>query len=353
MSESENRGQIIVYNNGDKPSVKVTLQDETIWLTQRQMAELFDCSTDNISLHLKNIFESEELDKNSVTEKISVTANDGKNYLTQVYNLDAIIAVGYRVNSKLATAFRQWATKILREYIVKGFVLDDERLKNGGNPSKNYFKELLERIKDIRSSEKVLYRQVLDLYATSIDYNPKSETSREFFKVVQNKLHFAAHGHTAAEVIFDRADSQRDFMGLQTFKGDFPVLADVTTAKNYLDSKELKALNNLVSAYFDLAELKAESSETMTMREHIEHLDSILRGAGREVLENAGRISAQRAKEKAIAEYRKFQVKALSPVEKEYLESIREMEITAKKASRTIETKAKQESKKKDKDLER
>ncbi len=249
------KSEIILFKTKDeKISIFVHLEDETVWLTQKQMAELFDCSVDNIGLHLKNIFNEQELDKNSVTEEFSATASDGKNYKTKFYNLDAIIAVGYRVNSKRATLFRIWATERLKEYIIKGFTLDDERLKEGKS---RYFKELLQRIRDIRSSERNLYQQVTDIYATSVDYNPNSELTQEFFATVQNKMHYAAHKHTATEIIYARVDSKKHLVGMTNFKGNYPTKDDVKTAKNFLSEKELQVLNLLVSQFLDFAELQA------------------------------------------------------------------------------------------------
>ena len=248
------------------------------------------------------------------------------------YNLDAIISVGYRVQSPRGTQFRQWATARLKEYMVKGFALDDDRLK--GNAGGNYWKELLARIRDIRSSEKMLYRQVLDLYATSVDYDPHSAESIRFFQIVQNKLHYAAHGHTAAEVIFERADAQKPFMGLQTFPGEMPVLKDVGIAKNYLSEDELRVLNNLVSGYFDLAEINAIEHKPMKMSDYVRQLDAVLSSGGRQLLSGAGNVSHQQAMEKATAEYRKYQAQTLSPVEEAYLETIKGLETTAKKKSR-------------------
>ena len=251
-----------------KVKVEIFLHNENIWLTQKLIASLFYCSVDNVSLHLKNIFQSSELQEKSVTEEFSVTAGDGKTYKTKHYNLDAIISVGYRVNSAQATQFRIWATERLKEYIIKGFTLDDERLKGTGGG--NYWKELFDRIRDIRSSEKALYRQVLDLYATSSDYDPRSSTSVEFFKVVQNKLHYATNKHTAAETIHERADAEKDFMGLTTFAGAMPILSEVGIAKNYLTEDELFRLNRMVSAFFDLAEIKAKEKTQMRMVDWVE-----------------------------------------------------------------------------------
>lgn len=299
------------------------IKDDTIWATQKAMAQLFGCSTDNVSLHLKNIFASSELDKNSVTEKTSVTADDGKNYQTQFYNLDAIISVGYRVNSAKATKFRIWATSVLKEYIRKGFVLDDNRLKNLGGGG--YWKELIERIRDIRSSEKVFYRQVLDIYATSIDYDPRADISVEFFKRVQNKIHYAVHGQTAAEVIVSRADAEKEFMGLTTFEGDRPHLKDAVVAKNYLNEKELRAMGQIVSGYLDFAERQAERQQAMTMKDWAKHLDNILTISGEKLLQGSGQMSHQQAIEHATNEYRKYQQRTLSQVEKDFLDNIKSL----------------------------
>jgi hypothetical protein len=330
MKKELQTSEIILFSTTDeKISVDVRMQEENVWLSQKQMAEIFDCSSDNISLHLKNIFQDGELEEKSVTEDFSATASDGKNYRTKHYNLDAIIAVGYRVNSKRATQFRIWATKILKEYIIKGFAMDDERLKNAGGG--NYWKELLERIRDIRSSEKVLYRQVLDLYATSIDYDPKSKESTLFFKTVQNKLHYAVNKQTAAELIYSRADAEKDFMGLSTFSGSIPTKKDISVAKNYLHQDEIFRLNRLVSAFFDLAEMKASEHKPMKMADWLNELDQFVKIYGKGSLENAGTISHEKALEKAEKEYRKYQAKTLSPVEKEYLTSIKILQKTVEK----------------------
>ena len=252
----ENKGEVVIYQTEDGlTKLEVNLQDETVWLSIDQMAELFQRDRSVIGKHIRNIFKEGELDKDSVWAKFAYTASDGKDYNVDFYNLDVIISVGYRVKSQRGTQFRIWANSVLKEYMIKGFAMDDERLK--GNGGGNYWKELLDRIRDIRSSEKVLYRQVLDLYATSVDYNPKSEESIQFFKIVQNKLHYAAHGHTAAEVIYERANAEKPFMGLTSFSGELPALKDIGIAKNYLKEDELKILNNLVSGYFDLAEINA------------------------------------------------------------------------------------------------
>lgn len=328
----ENKGDIVIYKTQDGlTKINVKFEDETVWLTQAQLVELYQTSKSNISEHIKHIFEEQELDEKSVVRNFRTTASDGKDYNTKFYNLDMIISLGYRVKSIVATQFRRWATELIKEYLKKGYALDDNRLKELGGG--DYWKELLERIRDIRSSEKVMYRQVLDLYATSADYNPKSAESIAFFKMVQNKLHFATHGNTAAEVIYNRADAEKDFMGLTTFSGDFPTKKDVVIAKNYLSEKELKVLNNLVSAYFDLAEINAIEHNTMYMSDYVEQLDKILSSTGKDILENAGSISHKQAVEKAEAEYQKFIQKNLSPVEKEYLEVIKNLEKTAKEKS--------------------
>ena len=328
----ENKGDIVIYKTQDGlTKINVKFEDETVWLTQAQLVELYQTSKSNISEHIKHIFEEQELDEKSVVRNFRTTASDGKTYNTKFYNLDMIISLGYRVKSLVATQFRRWATELIKEYLKKGYALDDNRLKELGGG--DYWKELLERIRDIRSSEKVMYRQVLDLYATSADYNPKSAESIAFFKMVQNKLHFATHGNTAAEVIYNRADAEKDFMGLTTFLGDFPTKKDVVIAKNYLSEKELKVLNNLVSAYFDLAEINAIEHNTMYMADYVEQLDKILSSTGKDILENAGSVSHKQAIEKAEAEYQKFIQKNLSPVEKEYLEVIKNLEKTAKEKS--------------------
>lgn len=321
---SPDETQFILYHLPEEEGViQVIIKDDTIWATQKAMAQLFGCSTDNVSLHLKNIFASSELDKNSVTEKTSVTADDGKNYQTQFYNLDAIISVGYRVNSAKATKFRIWATSVLKEYIRKGFVLDDNRLKNLGGGG--YWKELIERIRDIRSSEKVFYRQVLDIYATSIDYDPRADISVEFFKRVQNKIHYAVHGQTAAEVIVSRADAEKEFMGLTTFEGDRPHLKDAVVAKNYLNEKELRAMGQIVSGYLDFAERQAERQQAMTMKDWAQHLDNILTISGEKLLQGSGQVSHQQAIEHATNEYRKYQQRTLSQVEKDFLDNIKSL----------------------------
>ena len=320
-------GDIIIYQTEDGlTKIDVKIENETVWLSQQQMAELFSTSRTNIIEHINNIYSEQELDKNSTCQNFRQVQKEGNRSVTReipFYNLDMIISLGYRIKSKVATNFRKWATERLKEYMIKGFTMDDERLK--GNAGGNYWKELLARIKDIRSSEKVLYRQVLDLYATAVDYNPKDEKSIEFFKIVQNKLHYATHGHTASEVIYERADSDKPFMGLTTFKGDIPVLSDVVIAKNYLSEEELKVLNNLVSGYFDFAEIQAIRHNPMYMEDYIKHLDMILSSTGEKILIGAGTISHDKAIEKAKTEYKKYQVKTLSPVEQEYLNTLKEI----------------------------
>ena len=297
-----------------------------MWLTQQQMSELFQTSRTNVVEHIKHIYEEGELDEISTCRNFRQVRKEGNREVTRQiphYNLDMIISLGYRIKSVIATRFRQWATKRLKEYMIKGFTIDDERLK--GNGGGNYWKELLDRIRDIRSSEKVLYRQVLDLYATSVDYNPHSEESVRFFKIVQNKLHYAAHGHTAAEVIYQRADAEKPFMGLTSFSGELPALKNIGIAKNYLEENELKVLNNLVSGYFDLAEINAIEHKPMYMDDYVKQLDSVLSSGNRKLLTGSGSVSHKQALEKAKSEYRKYQEITLTPVEKAYLESIKEV----------------------------
>ena len=287
---------------------------------------LFQTSRTNVVEHIKHIYEEGELDEISTCRNFRQVRKEGNREVTRQiphYNLDMIISLGYRIKSVIATRFRQWATKRLKEYMIKGFTIDDERLK--GNGGGNYWKELLDRIRDIRSSEKVLYRQVLDLYATSVDYNPHSEESVRFFKIVQNKLHYAAHGHTAAEVIYQRADAEKPFMGLTSFAGELPALKDIGIAKNYLEENELKVLNNLVSGYFDLAEINAIEHKPMYMDDYVKQLDSVLSSGNRKLLTGYGSVSHKQALEKAKSEYRKYQEITLTPVEKAYLESIKEV----------------------------
>ena len=334
----DNRGEIIIYQTEEGlTKINVNLQTETVQLSLDQMAELFQRDKSTISRHIKNIFIEGELVRESTVANFATVQNEGDRQVErniEYYNLDVIISVGYRVKSLRGTQFRIWANSVLKEYIIKGFAMDDERLK--GNSGGNYWKELLDRIRDIRSSEKVLYRQVLDLYATSVDYDPKSETSIQFFKIVQNKLHYAAHGHTAAEVIYERADAERPFMGLTSFAGELPALKDIGIAKNYLNEEELKILNNLVSGYFDLAEISAIEHRPMYMSDYVEQLDSILVSGNRKLLEGAGSVSHDQAMKKAKEEYRKYQEITLSPVEEEYLKSIKGISKEVKKQKRNI-----------------
>lgn len=316
--------QMIIYQTDDGAvKVDVRMQNDTVWLSLDLMAQLFQRDKSTISRHIKNIFSEGELSPDSVVANFATTAADGKTYQVEYYNLDVIISVGYRVKSQRGTQFRIWATKRLNEYIRKGFTLDDQRLKNLGGGG--YWKELLERIRDIRSSEKVFYRQVLDIYATSIDYNPKADISIEFFKRVQNKIHFAVHGQTAAEVIVSRADAEKEFMGLTTFEGDRPHLKDAVIAKNYLDEKELRAMGQIVSGYLDFAERQAERQQVMTMKDWAEHLDRILTMSGEKLLQGAGRVSHEKAIEHATNEYKKYQQRTLSQVEKDFLENIKSL----------------------------
>lgn len=335
-------GQTVVFNTKDgKHSVHVQFDEDTAWLSIEQMATLFDRDKSTISRHIKNVYADAELEQNRTVAKFATVQIEGDREVTrdiEYYNLDVIISVGYRVKSLRGTQFRQWASGILKEYLKKGFALDDERLKNLGGGS--YFKELLQRIREIRSSEKVMYRQVLDLYATATDYDPQSATSTEFFKIVQNKLHYAAHGHTASEVIYLRVDSDKPFAGLTSFKGSQPSQAEAMVAKNYLSEKELRVLNNLVSAYFDLAELNAIEERAMRMADFVRELDTILSSAGRKVLQNAGKVSNTQAQTKAKQELQKYKSKTLAAVEEDYLKAINMLEKTAKTGSKKKEGKA-------------
>lgn len=321
----EEQNKILIYNDNDGLTrIDVVLEDETLWLTQAQMCELYQTSKSNVSEHIKHIFEDGELQEEEVVRKFRTTATDGKMYMTNFYNLDMIIALGYRVRSIIATRFRQWATLRLKEYIKKGFVLDDERLKKLGGGG--YWKELLERIRDIRATEKVFYRQILEIYATSIDYDPRASVSQEFFKKVQNKIHYAIHGRTAAELIVERADAEKDFMGLLTFKGKQPTLAEARTAKNYLDNKELRSMGQLVSGYLDFAERQAEREIPMTMDDWTKYLDRILTMTGEELLEGAGNVSHDEAMKHATTEYRKYKQRSISEAENDYLNAIKQIE---------------------------
>ena len=333
MADDASNSEIIIYETDDgKPQISVRVENETVWLTQAQLVELFHSSKANVSEHIKHIFEEGELEPNSVVRKFRTTAADGKNYNIVHYDLDMIISLGYRIKSSIATHFRRWATVRLREYIVKGFTMDDQRLKESGGG--NYWKELLDRIRDIRSSEKVLYRQVLDLFATSQDYNPKGKESIAFFKVVQNKLHYAAHGNTAAEVIAKRADAGKPFMGLLSFSGGDVRKTEIAIAKNYLTEPELKVLNNIVSAYFDLAEVKAMNHDPMQMQDWIVQLDRMIEIFDKKVLTDAGKVSHDKALAKAEKEYRKYQVKTLSPVEEAYLDTIKTVQKQVEKKTK-------------------
>jgi hypothetical protein len=316
--------ELILYQTEDNQTrIEVRLENETVWLTQAQMAELFQTTIPNVSMHVRNIFAEGELQAGSVVKVFLTTAADGKNYTTKFHNLDVIISVGYRVKSHRGTQFRIWATQRLREYIVKGFTMDDERLKQGG--SGNYFDELLARIRDIRSSEKEFWRKVLDIYATSIDYDPGVEASQRFFASVQNKMHWGAHGHTAAEIIHGRADATKPHMGLTTWIGSRPRKSDVAVAKNYLGLEEIENLNLIVSLYLDFGELQARSRKAMYMRDWIAKLDDFLRLSDREILTHAGKVSHEAALAKAEAEYEKFRVledTRPSPVEKHFQEPV-------------------------------
>ena len=334
MKNKQQDNQIIIYqgDNG-RLKIEVNFENETVWLNQSQLVDLYQSSKANISEHIKHIFEERELDKISVVRYFRTTAADGKTYQTEYYNLDMIISLGYRIKSSIATNFRIWATERLKEYMIKGFTMDDDRLKNNGGG--NYWKELLDRIRDIRSSEKVLYRQVLDLYATSIDYDPKSKETNKFFAIVQNKLHYAANGKTAAELVSERADAEKPFMGLMTFGKDGVRKSDVTVAKNYLTEQELKKLNNVVSAYFDIAELRALDGIKTTMKDYLDQLDKLISSMDRTVLQDAGKVSKIEAEVKAYSEYQKYQVKMVSPVEKDYLENIKVLEKEVKKKQKS------------------
>ena len=322
------QGELLLYQD-EKGStqIEVRLENENVWLTQAQLVTLYQSSKANVSEHIKHIFEEGELEEKATVRKFRIVQKEGSREVTREvvhYNLDLIISLGYRIKSHIATKFRIWATQRLKEYIIKGFVIDDNRLKQ--NAGGNYWYELLNRIRDIRSSEKVLYRQVLDLYATSVDYDPRTPESIRFFKIVQNKLHYAAHGHTAAEVIYERADSDKPFMGLTVFTGDHPSLKEVVIAKNYLTEEELKVLNNLVSGYFDFAEIQAMKRKLMYMADYIKQLDNILSATGEQVLQNAGKVTHQEAIAKATVEFKKYQVKTLSAVEEDYLRTLKSLE---------------------------
>lgn len=323
----DENNQIIIYQGEDgQTRIDVKFTGDTVWLSQQQMAELYQTTRPNIVQHIRNIYADGELEETATCKNFLQVRQEGGRQVSRempFYNLDMIISLGYRVRSIVATHFRRWATERLKEYIIKGFTMDDERLKGNGGGA--YWRELLDRIRDIRSSEKVMYRQVLDLYATAVDYDPRSEISTEFFKIVQNKLHFAAHGHTAAEVIFSRANAASPLMGLTSFRGDHPTLRDAKIAKNYLSEAELKILNNLVSGYFDFAEIQAMRRRPMYMADYVEQLDNILSSTGEALLEGPGTVSHREAMEKAEREYRLFQVRELSPVEQAYLATIKSL----------------------------
>ena len=323
MNGQPNNGSIILYQTEDgKSRIEVTLCNDTVWLTADQMAELFQRNKSTISRHIKNVFEDGELNPDSVVAFFATTAADNKKYQVAYYNLDMIISVGYRVKSHRGVQFRIWATQVLREYLVKGFAMNDDLLKRAGGG--NYFDELLSRIRDIRSSEKVFYRKILEIYALSIDYDPRTETTMQFFKTVQNKMHFSVHGHTAAEIIYERANAEKDFMGLTSWTGALPKRTDAEIAKNYLSSDELDTLNRIVSLYLDFAELQAKSHKPMYMKDWIQKLDDFLKLSGKELLSHAGKISAELAKQKADTEYDKFKDRtaySLSPVEIHFLEN--------------------------------
>ena len=321
--EQQDKGQIILYQTQDGESkIEVTLANETVWLTADQMAELFQRNKSTISRHIKNVFEEGELQHDSVVAFFATTASDGKKYQVAYYNLDMIISIGYRVKSYRGVQFRIWATQVLKEYLIKGFALNDDLLKNAGGG--NYFDELLSRIRDIRSSEKMFYRKVLEIYALSIDYDPRTEITKQFFATVQNKMHYSVHGHTAAEVIYNRADADKDFMGLTTWTGMLPKKTDAEFAKNYLTEEELDILNRIVNLFLDFAELQAKSHTPMYMKDWIHKLDDFLKLSGKELLNHAGTISAEVAKLKADTEYDKFKARSLerlSQVEIHFIEN--------------------------------
>lgn len=328
ITPSQNKSKILMYTTSDGVTkIEVTFDNDTVWLSIDQMAELFGRDRSVIGKHIRNVLKEGELDKNSVWANFAYTAKDGKNYNVDFYNLDMIISVGYRVNSLRGTQFRIWATNILKEYMKKGFAMDDERLKNLGGG--NYFEELLARIRDIRSSEKVFWRKVLDIYSTSIDYNPKSELSQTFFKQVQNKMHWAAHKHTAAEIIYQRADGEQQNMGLTSWSGTHIKQSDTEIAKNYLSEPELDALNKIVTAYLDIAEVMALNQEPMYMKDWLVTIDDYLKMTRKEILSTSGKVSHGQAIKKAHQEYKKYQKRLeieASPVEKDFLESIGKLE---------------------------
>lgn len=324
----DNNSKMIIYTTEDGlVKIETTFNSETVWLSLDQMSSLFQRDKSTISRHIKNIFDEGELIREATVANFATVQTEGDRRVErniEYYNLDVIISVGYRVKSKRGVQFRIWATNLIKEYMKKGFVLDDERLKELGGGG--YFKELLERIRDIRASEKVFYRQILEIYATSIDYDPTAEVSIQFFKKVQNKIHYAIHGETAAEVIYHRADAEKEFMGLTTFSGNHPTLKEAKVAKNYLNEKELKAMGQLVSGYLDFAERQAEREQAMTMEDWVKHLDNILTVTGEQLLVGNGSISHTQAMKKAETEYKKYKAKTLSDVERDYLDAIKELE---------------------------
>ncbi len=331
--------QIIIYNTEDgKSKINLKLEDGTVWLNQLQIAELFQTTKQNVSKHIKAILKDGELDEKVVVNYQLTTTKHGaikgkvQSREVAYYNLDMILAIGYRVRSPRGVQFRKYASTVLKEYLIKGFAMDDDRLKNFGGG--NYFKELLERVRDIRSSEKVFYRQVLDVFSTSIDYDRNSDEAKNFFATVQNKMHYAIHHKTASELIFDRVDGDKEFMGLTTFKGVLPTLSEAKTAKNYLNEKELRGLNQLVSGYLDFAERQAEREIAMTMADWVNHVDNILQATGEDVLENAGKISRKQMEEKVIEEYKKYSEHTLTPAEQDYLEGIKNIERMVKKGGK-------------------
>lgn len=314
----ENSNFIMYTTDDGQIEIEVRLEDENVWLTQKSMAKLFDTTRNNITIHIKNIFEENELEEYAVSKESLLTASDGKNYKTKYYNLDLIIAVGYRVKSVRGTQFRIWANKLIKEYLIKGYNLNVNRFKNNGGSI--YFEEVLEKIRDIRSSEKAFWRKILDIYATSIDYNAKDEKTKEFFKTVQNKMHFAVHKNTAAEVIFNRVDSEKENIGLTHFKGNIPTKSETEIAKNYLSKEELDMLNRMVSAYLDVAEINALSMQPMTMEDWKKELDGFLTMTHKDILQGAGTISHEKALKKAHDEYDKYMKNHLTQAEKDYLE---------------------------------
>lgn len=332
----EENNKILIYTDNDGlTKIDVKLEEDTLWLTQAQMCDLYQTSRTNVVEHIKHIYEEGELEEEATCRKFRQVRQEGERMVNRdipYYNLDMIIALGYRVRSIIATRFRQWATQRLKEYITKGFTMDDERLKKLGGGG--YWKELLERIRDIRATEKVFYRQVLEIYATSIDYDPRASVSQEFFKKVQNKIHYAIHGRTAAELIVERSDSEKDFMGLLIFKGSQPTLAEARTAKNYLDDKELRAMGQLVSGYLDFAERQAEKELPMTMDDWANYLDRILTSTGEQLLLDGGRVSHQEAMDHATTEYRKYKQRTLSDVEQDYLNAIKTISDKSKKGGK-------------------